>query len=160
MASPRHSFMEHECLIARVMPMRHLTWILMSALGFGSPTTPLQGQTHTQVFQRWEHALTSARDYTNPYAELTLKVDYSGPGNRTIHGYGFWDGGKTFRIRCAFPVAGAWQWQTECSDIANAGLHDQHGSLVVSSYEGTNSLYRHVFLKLRVDTRYLSLAVM
>ncbi len=70
------------------------------------------------VWQRWEHALSSTRSYANPYAEVTLRVNYTGPDGRTLRAYGFWDGGSTFRIRCGFPSAGTWRWETECSDTA------------------------------------------
>ncbi len=30
--------------------------------------------TSLHVWQRWEHALTSARRYDNPYADVTLRV--------------------------------------------------------------------------------------
>jgi len=108
-----------------------------------------------QTYQRWEHSLTSTRNYDNPYADLTLRVSYLGPGGRTLRTYGFWDGGDTFRIRCAFPVAGTWRWETECSDAANAGLHRQRGTVDVLPYRGDNSLYRRGFLKVSGNRRYL-----
>ena len=83
------------------------------------------------VWQRWEHALTSSRSYDNPYADVALRVTYTGPGGRTLKTYGFWDGGDTFRIRCAFPTPGAWRWETECSDADNAGLHGHSGTVEV-----------------------------
>ncbi|MCX6902975.1 MAG: DUF5060 domain-containing protein, partial [Verrucomicrobia bacterium] len=116
---------------------------------------PAARQQISQTWQRWEHPLTSTRTYTNPYADATVRVSYAGPGGRTLRTYGFWDGGDAFRIRCAFPVAGAWQWETECSDTANAGLHRQRGTVNVASYEGTNTLYRRGFLKVSDDRRYL-----
>ena len=61
-----------------------------------------------------------------------MRVSYTGPGGRTLRSYGFWDAGDTFRIRCAFPVAGAWQWETECSDTANSRLHRQRGIVKVT----------------------------
>jgi len=99
--------------------------------------------------------LTSTRNYDNPYADVTLRVSYVGPGGRTLRTYGFWDGGDTFRIRCAFPVAGTWQWETECSDAANPGLHRQRGTVDVLPYRGDSLLYRRGFLKVSDNRRYL-----
>ena len=107
------------------------------------------------TWQRWEHALTSTRSYDNPYADVTLRVTYTGPAGRTLRTYGFWDGGDTFRIRCAFPAPGTWRWETECSDAANAGLHQQRGTVEVSAYQGDGLLYRHGFLKVSDNRRYL-----
>ncbi len=112
------------------------------------------GNPHT--WQRWEHALTSTRNYENPYADVTLRVSYIGPAGQTIRTYGFWDGGDAFRIRCAFPTAGAWQWETECSDAANSGLHGQRGTVNVSPYTGDGVLYRRGFLKVSDNKRYLT----
>lgn len=108
------------------------------------------------TWQRWEHALTSVRSYDNPYADVTLRVRYTGPEERTLAGYGFWDGGDTFRLRCAFPTPGTWRWETECSDAGNAGLHGQRGTVEVSPYRGENPLYRRGFLKVSANRRYLT----
>jgi len=108
------------------------------------------------VWERWEHALTSARTYDNPYADVTLRVRFTGPEGRSIAGYGFWEGGEVFRVRCAFPVSGVWRWETECSDAGNPGLHRQRGTVEVVPYRGEHPLYRHGFLKVSADRRYLA----
>lgn len=127
-----------------------------AALGhaFAPPLRAAAGRPH--VWQRWEHALTSARSYDNPYADLTVRVRYTGPEGRVISAYGFWDGGATFRLRCAFPAPGAWRWETECSDAGNAGLHGQRGTVEVAPYHGENPLFRSGFLKVSPDRRYLT----
>ncbi len=115
-------------------------------------------QTTVTTWQRWDHALISSRHYGNPYADVTLRVTYTGPENHTMRTYGFWDGGDTFRIRCAFPAPGTWRWETECSDAANSGLQHQHGTVEVAAYRGANPLYQHGFLKVSENGRYLTLA--
>ena len=99
--------------------------------------------------------MTSTRNYANPYAEVTLRVTYTGPAGHTLQAYGFWDGGDTFRIRCAFPSPGTWQWETECSDATNTGLHEQRGTVEVAPYAGDGLLYRRGFLKVSDNRRYL-----
>jgi len=110
------------------------------------------------TWQRWEHALTSTRGYRNPDADVTLRVTYSGPGGRVLQTYGFWDGGNTFRIRCAFPAPGVWHWETACSDAANGGLDRQRGEVNVADYAGEHPLYRHGFLKVSDNRRHLVFA--
>ncbi|MCP5520340.1 MAG: DUF4038 domain-containing protein [Verrucomicrobiales bacterium] len=110
------------------------------------------------TWQRWEQVLTSQRPYENPYADVTLRVTCTGPDGQPLRTYGFWDGGDTFRIRCAFPVPGAWRWETECSDAANAGLHRQSGVVEVCNYSGNNPLYRRGFLKVSDNRRHLTFA--
>ena len=115
---------------------------------------PASESGHT--WQRWEHALTSTRPYESPYAHVILRVTYTGPAQRTLRTYGFWDGGNVFRIRCAFPAPGTWQWETECSDISNTGLHHQRGKVEVTPYRGAHALFRHGFLKVSANRRYLT----
>jgi hypothetical protein len=139
---------------ATLMPRTILLLALICALISGVPARAAAGpDPHT--WQRWEHALTSARSYDNPYADVTLRVTYAGPGGRTLHTYGFWDGGVTFRIRCAFPTTGTWRWETECSDTTNTGLHGQRGIVEVSRYRGPSPLYSHGFLKVSDNRRHL-----
>ena len=83
-----------------------------AALGAPLPDASSEGavvSSPAAVWQRWEQVLTSARRYGNPYADVTLRVRYTGPGGRSLGAYGFWDGGDTFRIRCAFPIVGTWR---------------------------------------------------
>ncbi len=132
----------------------------MPALIAGAIFDPLGAAEPSNVlaWQRWEHALTSDRSYENPYSDVTMRVTYTGPGSRLFHAYGFWDGERTFRIRCAFPTPGTWRWETESSDTANAGLHRQVGTVEVSPYDGPNPLYRHGFLRVSDNRRYLTMA--
>jgi hypothetical protein len=108
------------------------------------------------TWERWEQTLTSSRHYANPYADVTLRVTYTGPGGHTLHAYGFWDGDEAFRIRCAFPAPGVWRWETECSDATNAGLHRQQGTVEVSPYGGDSPLYRRGFLRVSDDRRHIA----
>lgn len=105
--------------------------------------------------QRWEASLTSAKAAKHPYADVVLSVSYKGPEGRVLRTYGFWDGGLTFRIRAAFPTAGQWTWETQCSDPLDSGLHGRTGTVVVTPYTDTNPLYRHGMLKVSADKRYL-----
>ncbi|MHB8520340.1 MAG: apiosidase-like domain-containing protein [Limisphaerales bacterium] len=116
---------------------------------------PTVAPAETLVCARWETALHSSKTYGNSYRDLTLRVTYIGPTGQVQQTYGFWDGGDTFRIRCAFPAPGLWHWRTECSDPANTGLHAQTGTVNVTPYRGDNPLYRHGFLRVSDNRRYL-----
>lgn len=131
------------------MTMVALSTVMLTAVAQAG--TPL----HPQVWQRWEQELTSSQEYANPYADVTLQVAYTGPEGRVLRTFGFWDGGDTFRLRCSYPLAGTWHWETTCSDTANKGLHGQHGTVTVLPYSGSNKLYRHGFLRVSDDRRFL-----
>ena len=87
--------------------------------------------------------------YANPYRDVALKVTFTGPGG-PYNGYGFWDrdepGNHVFKIRFAFPAAGAWSWSTSCDTAltpacsGNASFN-QSGNLTIAAYSGTNRLY-------------------
>lgn len=140
---------------------KSLVWYRSLALGVTAVFAPVACAQAADgpgphAWQRWEHTLTSARQHHNPYADMTLRVRYTGPDGRRLDGYGFWDGGQVFRIRCAFPAPGLWQWETECSDSRDAGLHGQRGTVEVVPYRGENLLHRRGFLKVSQDRRYLT----
>jgi hypothetical protein len=131
---------------------------ITAALGAILAGTAVSAEPEPQVhvWQRWEQSLMSAREYENPYADVTVRVTYTGPEGRRLQTFGFWDGGATFRIRCAFPAPGTWRWETECSDTTNEGLHKRSGTVQVVPYEGSNPLYKHGLLKVSENRRYLT----
>lgn len=108
-----------------------------------------------RVWERWEQALQSTGRYDDPARDVRLQVVYEGPGKRTLRAPGFWDGDRTFRVRCAFPAPGRWRWRTTCSDTTDGGLHGQTGIVDVTAYKGPNPLYRHGFLRVSANGRFL-----
>jgi hypothetical protein len=58
--------------------------------------------------------------------------------------------------RFCLGTPGAWQWETECSDTTNTGLHRQRGTVHVSPYRGDSLLYRYGFLKVSDNRRHLT----
>ncbi len=135
---------------------REVGSVMMAAILALHGGQALATQERSHVWQPWEHALTSRAEYGNPYADVVLRVTFTGPGNGVLRTYGFWDGGSTFRVRCAFPRAGTWRWRTDCSNPGDTGLHRQSGTVqVVEAGRTSNPLWRHGFLKVSEDGRYL-----
>ena len=108
------------------------------------------------TWMRWEATLTASQSYTNPYADVTVTVAYTGPAGQTFSSSGFWDGGSTWKVRCAFPAPGNWSWRTSCSNTNDSGLHSRSGQVSVTQYSGNNPLYSKGFLKVRAPNRYLT----
>ena len=109
--------------------------LVISSVAFASePGVP--------TWMRWEQTLASSKEYDNPFADVTVSVEYRGPDDAMFSGLGFWDGESTFKIRCMFPTKGLWTWRTSCSDPANTGLHNRAGTVEVVQYEGSNPLHR------------------
>src|ERR1035441_5517390 len=57
------------------------------------------------VWEKQELTLTAAGAFANPYTDVTVWVDLAGP-NFHKRVYGFWDGGRTFRVRLAANAPG------------------------------------------------------
>jgi hypothetical protein len=126
-------------------------WLLASACAAAGDAAPAP-----HVWQRWEAALESRREHADPYAGVTLSATYDGPNGERIVGRGFWDGGRTFRIRAAFPRAGLWRWRTTCSDPRDRGLHARRGTVDVRAFAGDHPLYAHGFLEVARGGRHLA----
>ena len=101
--------------------------------------------------RQWEQVeltLASARARANPYSEVELHLEFSGPRGATLVRPAFWDGGATWRVRFAAPRTGRWTWRSVCSDASDAGLHDRRGELTVTAYDGDHPLTRHGLLRM------------
>jgi hypothetical protein len=77
------------------------------------------------VWQKVEITLQARNSYENPYREVSVWVDLTGPGFRK-RCYGFWDGEGTFRVRVLAPAPGSWTWVSG-SNQADPGLNGKTG---------------------------------
>ena len=60
----------------------------------------------------FEMTAAEAAEHTNPYVSVTLRAEFRSPkGGRTKVMQGFWDGGRTFRLRFAPDFAGRWDFR-------------------------------------------------
>src|SRR4030095_78149 len=74
-------------------------------------------------YPRFEHTLESASSYNNAPQEATLTATFTAPDGAKQTIPGFWDGGKTWRIRFQPTQLGRYTFETRCSDAGNLGLH-------------------------------------
>jgi hypothetical protein len=80
----------------------------------------------THVWEKQELTFSAASDYPNPYTDVVVWVDLAGPGfNKRV--YGFWDGGRTFKVRLAATAPGSWKWRSG-SAPTDTGLAGKTGS--------------------------------
>ena len=101
---------------------------------------------------------TSSKAYENPIADIELKVQFDGPAatDTSITQFAFWDGGSSYTVRFSPPFAGQWNFTTTASDESNKGLHNQQGSIDVTSYEGDLNYAKKGWLKTSDNGRYLT----
>jgi hypothetical protein len=84
------------------------------------------------VWEKQELTFNASNRYTNPYTEVTVWVDLSGPGfSKRV--FGFWDGGQTFRVRLVATDTGTWTWKSG-SDPEDPGLTGRAGSLTAVAW--------------------------
>jgi hypothetical protein len=90
------------------------------AVAQGAETTPVH------VWELQELTFTAQKSFSNPYTGQDVWVDLSGPGfKRRV--YGFWDGGRTFRVRLVATQPGRWTWRSG-SEPSDPGLEGKSGS--------------------------------
>ncbi len=94
-------------------------------------------------WERFELTLKSRHVYTNALQEAEVRVLFVSPLGETNRTYGFWDGGKTWRVRFAPNFPGRWKYYTMCSDTANTGLHEQSGEFLCSAAAGNSRFGEH-----------------
>ncbi|MHC4355024.1 MAG: apiosidase-like domain-containing protein [Planctomycetota bacterium] len=88
-------------------------------------------ETH-HVWEKVEITLKAKNSYENPYTEVEVWVDLKGPGFDK-QCYGFWDGGKTFRVRVLAATPGSWTWRSG-SNQRDSGLNGKTGKFTAASW--------------------------
>ena len=95
---------------------------------------------------RWtayELSFDSDRDHSDPFWDIDLRLALTPPSGQTFSLDGFWDGGRTWRVRVRPDEVGEWRWRSVASDTDDARLHGQSGTFACVPYEGPNPVYRH-----------------
>ena len=94
-------------------------------------------------------ALHAQRDYANPYTDVSVSADFTGPAGETLRRPAFWDGGRVWRVRFAPPTqAGRWTWRSVCSDSSDTGLNGRQGAFVSVPSTAPNPLLRAGLLRM------------
>lgn len=89
-------------------------------------------ESRVHVWDKVEIELQAKNDYTNPYCEVEVWVLLEGPDfSKKV--YGFWDGGKTFKVRIAPMKAGKWSWCSG-SNTDDQGLNGNKGSITAMEW--------------------------
>ena len=104
---------------------------------------------------RFELELTSVIDYDNPIQDATIEATFKSESGKTRTVPGFWDGGKTWKVRFSPDETGYWTYVTHCSNSADNGLNNQEGRFHCIKYSGDNPLYKHGAISVSDNRRYL-----
>lgn len=115
-----------------IMKLPLLAMVLLGALGTAlvgcttaSTTTSSQNLSH--VWEMREIVLRAQKPYQNPYTEVDVWVQLTGPDfDKRI--YGFWDGDNRFIVRVVATKAGDWTWRSGSNQSSDTGLNDKTGA--------------------------------
>jgi hypothetical protein len=110
----------------------------------------------THPWRECELVLTAAHDYPNGYTDLGVWAEFTHESGATLRRPAFWDGGRTWRVRFASPLAeGRWRWQS-FSSTDDDGLTGQSGEIVCEPGPDTaHRFYRHGFWRMSAGGRSL-----
>jgi hypothetical protein len=139
-------------------------YFLSSVFCLLSPISPAFAATQSPKvpvapkFTRLEQSFKSSIAYANPWQEASLQVTFTSPSGKTNQVYGFWDGGKTWKVRFTPDEVGRWSFQTTCSDPLNLGLHNQKGGLVCTAAIKGTTFYEHGPVRIAPDHRHFAYA--
>jgi len=95
----------------------------------------------------------AAKDYENPFLDLTVTATFKGPNGETIKREAYWDGGRSYKVSFAPTAVGEWNYTLSADP--ESGLDGVTGSLTCIPYEGDLDIYKHGFLKVSEDGHYL-----
>jgi len=112
----------------------------------------------TETWRAAEITFESAKAYADPLNDAEVNAVFTSPSGRAYTVPGFWDGGRTWRVRFAPPERGVWKFATACTDISDGGLHGKTGTLRADRYQGKLDIYRHGFIRTAPGVRYFMYA--
>ncbi len=105
-----------------------------------------------------EITFTAAREHVDPFNSVELDAVFTAPDGTGRRVPGFWDGGKTWKVRYSSGLIGRHRFKTVCSDPADAGLNGITGEISVTRYAGNNPLFLHGPVRVGPDRRHFEYA--
>jgi hypothetical protein len=100
-----------------------------------------QFSTHTNI--PVELTFTALADHPDPFNQVMLDVFFTEPDGTQRRVPAFWAGGRIWKVRYASPLPGLHRWYSQCSNTADAGLHEITGTIQIEPYTGGNPLFQH-----------------
>lgn len=113
----------------------------------------------TPKYDRFEYVFTSSKDYENALYDIsTFDITFSSPSGREKNVRGFWDGGRTWKVRFMPDEVGTWSFKSISSDDTNQGLHEVSGTFECVENESELDIYQKGKLIQPKGTYHLSYA--
>lgn len=100
----------------------------------------------------------SACSFDNPFLDVEIWAEFTGPSGRVIRREAYWDGERIYRVSFAPTELGAWSYVIEAPE--QTGLNGRTGNVEAVPYEGELDLYRHGFIRVADDSRMFAYSEM
>ncbi len=123
-------------------------WLLLSTLStLAAAPTP--------KWTRFERQFQSSVAYSNPLQDVDFRIEFTSPSGTARTVYGFWDGGKVWRVRFAPHESGKWIYRSLASDPSNRGLDKISGSFECGPSRHGTRFEEHGPIEVSKDGRHL-----
>lgn len=132
--------------------------LLLALLALPATLSAAPRTENLQLVPKWgrfERSFTSSRIYADPPEQAAFTVQFTSPLGETNPVYGFWDGGRIWRVRFSPDQPGRWSFTTLCSDTSNQGLQNHAGAFLCTAPDAGQSRFnRHGPVRLARDYRH------
>jgi hypothetical protein len=106
----------------------------------------------THLARQWEEMeliFTAQNEYVNPYTDVDLWLEFTGPGGRKIIRPGFWYDDNTWKVRFTSPLdSGEWAWKSFSSATDDRGLNGLTGTVQSGPCTSENPLIKNGLLRM------------
>ena len=93
----------------------------------------------------------AVRSFTDAVLDVTFTNRKTGT---SLTMPGFWDGGKSWKVRFAPTECGIWDYETKASGETDIGINGIKGTLASNEYTGDLEIYKHGFVRPNENARY------
>ncbi len=123
---------------------------LLLGLWLFIPQTALSQTPTVSLYGRWEGTFTAAKEVN---WQSQFEAQLVSPSGKKHIVSGFWDGGKTWRVRFMPREVGKWTYTTTAQNVR--GLHGQKGTFKCAKTKTKNRLLKHGPLRVAKEGHYL-----
>ncbi|MFC2086669.1 DUF4038 domain-containing protein [Bacteroidota bacterium] len=113
--------------------------IIILATVFTFNAALIKSQNVRHIWEKVEIILKAEGEYKNPYTEVDVWVELSGPDKFHKKCFGFWDGNNIFRIRILATHPGEWKWKSS-SNQNDRGLKGKSGNFTAIDWSEEEKL--------------------
>lgn len=107
--------------------------------------------------QKWRQGIlsfTSKADVKNPFLDIVITAEFTGPSGRKITREAYWDGENQYKVSFAPTETGIWTYRLTAPE--QTGLHNNRGEIECVAYTGDLPIYKHGFIKVSDQKNYLT----